>query len=170
MTDLSRVATVLREQARGRRDALEDEWGESPTLPPKSVGPAPVTPSSAREFTDETYPWRADCVVRHGDRVLGVRSGDSWTLPGTTGRRGDDPVRTAVKAVREHTGVECEVTGVAYTQLLEFETETETLPVLRVVFSALPTSDPDQHRSDADWRTTASLVDGEERDLLENSE
>lgn len=168
MTDLATVASVLREQALGRRDALTDEWGESPVLPPADAGQAPVVPETAKEFVAETHAWRAECAVARAGRVLSVRSREAWRLPGAYGRRGDDPANTAVRAVRERTGVDCEVTGVAYTQLLEYDCEDERLPILRAVFRAIPVSDPEEREPGADWRPPASLADGEERDLLEN--
>jgi|GEM_PF-2728111 len=167
MSDLARVASVLREQALGRRDALADEWGESPVLPPADAGPAPLVPETAKEFVAETYAWRVECAVARAGRVLAVRSREAWQLPGAYGRRGDAPAEIVVRAVRERTGVDCEVTGVAYTQLLEFDCEGERLPVLRAVFRAIPVSDPEDHEPGADWRPAASLADGDERDLLE---
>lgn len=55
-------------------------------------------------------------IVFCGKKVLMIRSGVGWSFPKGHAKTGETPVQTAMREVREETGIRCEIIGdVSYT-------------------------------------------------------
>ena len=86
---------------------------------------------------------------------------EEWETPGGAGEPGETPAETARRETREETGVECELTGVLHTRLMEIDLgEPELLPIPVVEFTGRPVGgeelagdDVESHGeiSDLDW-------------------
>ncbi|PSQ45061.1 hypothetical protein BRD15_12775 [Halobacteriales archaeon SW_6_65_15] len=64
---------------------------------------------------------------------------NEWETPGGAGDPGEIPSETARRETREETGVECELTGVLHTRLMEIDLGApERLPIPVVEFTVRP--------------------------------
>ncbi|UPW01902.1 NUDIX domain-containing protein [Halorussus gelatinilyticus] len=147
---------------------VESRWDDVPRLEPLTVEPLPDDeasfPESDDEFFDRFYPYAAGAAVTDDEgRLLCVYSPvrDEWETPGGAGESGERPAETACRETREETGVECELTGVLQTRLMELDLgEPELLPIPVVEFTGrvaggeeLAGDEIDAHGgvSDLDW-------------------
>ena len=121
-------------------------------------------PESTEEFFERFYPYAAGAAVTDDEgRLLCVYSPvrEEWETPGGAGDPGEKPEETAHRETREETGVECELTGVLHTRLMEIDLGApELLPIPIVGFTgrpvggaALTDSEIESHGeiSDLDW-------------------
>lgn len=136
--DDTRTRTMLLARARGRQDALAEEWGERPERPPRSAErdvSSAVPPADVGRFTADAYPWRVDVAVTDdAGRVRLVLDGDDWRLPGGAGSRTETVERVAERHAARAVGADVALTDLLWTQLVEFDYGTVALPALRVVF------------------------------------
>lgn len=148
MADQSR-AEIRREvvdRAENVLSGVESRWDDVPRLDPFTVVPLPdqddAFPESVAEFFDRFYPYAAGAAVTDDEgRLLCVYSPvrEEWETPGGAGDPGEKPEETARRETREETGVECELTGVLHTRLMEIDLGApELLPVPVVEFTARP--------------------------------
>ena len=125
---------------------VESRWDDVPRLDPLTVVPLPnqddAFPDSTGEFFDRFYSYAADAAVTDDEgRLLCVYSPvrEEWETPGGAGDPGERPEETARRETREETGVECELTGVLHTRLMEIDLGApELLPVPVVEFTGRP--------------------------------
>lgn len=131
------VRRALRSRARQVRSELHAEWG---TVPHRE---RVLTADFARPETPaESIPWSAVAlVVDAEDRVLHLRDESHdhlrWEPPGGRGEPDERPVETAVREVREETGVAAAVRELLLTETLCWDHGDEGLyPVAQAVFLA----------------------------------
>ncbi|WP_135854793.1 NUDIX hydrolase [Halorussus salinus] len=169
---VSHHRTEIGREVRARAEevfaGVESRWDDVPRLNPLTVEPLPdddaTFPDSAAAFFDRFYPYAAGAAVTDDEgRLLCVYSPvrDEWETPGGAGESGERPEETARREAREETGVECELTGVLQTRLMELdlgEPELLAIPVVeftgRVVGGeALSGGEIEDHGeiSDLDW-------------------
>lgn len=133
----TRTRTMLLARARGRRDALTEEWGERPERPPRPATDADAThpaPVDVAAFDERAYQWRVDLVVTDdAGRVLLHRDGDAWMLPGGAGDRAETVADAATRYAAPAVGGDPAVRDLLWTQLVEFDYGTVTYPALRAV-------------------------------------
>ncbi len=147
---------------------VESRWDDVPRLDPLTVEPLPdddaTFPDSAEVFFDRFYPYAAGTAVTDDEgRLLCVYSPvrDEWETPGGAGESNERPEETARRETREETGVECELTGVLHTRLMELdlgEPELLAIPVVeftgRVIDGETLSGDEIENHaevSDLDW-------------------
>jgi 8-oxo-dGTP pyrophosphatase MutT (NUDIX family) len=142
-----RERTAVREEVLGHaEDVLADvasQWGDITRLDPLVVEPFPDDdhsfPESADSFLSRFYPYAAGAVVTDEEgRLLCVYSParDEWETPGGAGEPNETPAETARRETREESGVECNLTGVLFVQLMEINLNApETLPIPIISFT-----------------------------------
>jgi len=147
--DDQRRAEIQREVQNRAGEVLagvEFRWDDVPRLDPLGVSPLPgqddAFPESAEEFFERFYRYAAGAAVTDDEgRLLCVYSPvrDEWETSGGAGDPGEIPSETARRETREETGVECELTGVLHTRLMEIDLGApERLPIPVVEFTARP--------------------------------
>jgi len=137
------VEREVRERAEEVFTGVESRWDDVPRLDPLTVEPLPdddaTFPDNAEAFFDRFYPYAAGAAVTDDEgRLLCVYSPvrDEWETPGGAGEADERPAETARRETREETGVECELTGVLQTRLLELDLgEPELLAIPVVEFT-----------------------------------
>ena len=111
-------------------------------LPVEPLSEEDSFPASAEAFHDRFYPYAAGASVVDGEgRLLCVYSParDEWETPGGAGEADEKPAETARRETQEETGIECEITGVLFAQLMELSLDApERLPIPVVGFTARP--------------------------------
>lgn len=125
---------------------VESRWDDVPRLDPLTVTPLPhqddAFPESTGEFFERFYPYAAGAAVTDDEsRLLCVYSPvrEEWETPGGAGDPGERPEETARRETQEETGVECELTGVLHTRLMEVDLGApELLPIPVVEFTGRP--------------------------------
>jgi ADP-ribose pyrophosphatase YjhB (NUDIX family) len=134
--DPTAIRRELRARARRVREGLRERWGAVPhrerTVP---------TDHDPPDHPDDLFPYAAVALVREGGRLLYLRDAShdwqAWEPPGGRGEPGESPADTAVREVREETGVDPEVRGLLLTETLAFDDgDGETYPVAQAVFLA----------------------------------
>lgn len=141
-------ATVREDVLRHAEDVLADvesRWGDITRLDPLFVEPFPDDdhsfPESAGAFVERFYPYAAGAVVTdEEDRLLLVYSParDEWETPGGAGESNETPAETARRETMEESGIECDLTGVLFVQLMEINLDTpETLPIPIISFTGV---------------------------------
>lgn len=139
-------------EARTRRSVDEhverfrEEYGDVPVVEETKRVSAARFRSLARVAL-EGYLNAAAVFVRDSDRLLFHRpvGSKAWTVPGGGWEDGETFVETAVREVREETGIDCEVTGLRFVWLVRYvvgEEESEK-------------SETTAHRADAVWQLNA---------------
>ncbi|WP_170977409.1 NUDIX hydrolase [Halorussus salinisoli] len=162
------IRREVTERAEEVLSGVESRWENVSRLDPLTVEPLShqddAYPHSAAAFFDRFYPYAAGAAVTDDDgQLLCVYSPvrEEWETPGGAGDPGERPTETARRETLEETGVECELTGVLHTRLMEIDLgEPELLPVPiaeftgRVVGGAELTGDDIEDHgeiSDLDW-------------------
>ena len=82
--------------------------------------------------------WSVGAFVHDDGRVLFVRQDDRWFLPGGARVPGESLAAGARREVREETGVEVEITGLAAISEQTFRHGTESVPFYFATFEAVP--------------------------------
>lgn len=106
--------------------------------------------------------WGVGAFVHHEDRVLFVRQDGQWYLPGGIREPGESLEAGARREVREETGVDVEVTGIAALSEQTFQHGGETVDFHFATFEASPggtglADDPGRDGEDietAAWHST----------------
>jgi ADP-ribose pyrophosphatase YjhB (NUDIX family) len=134
--DPETVRRELRARERRVRRELHDRWGPAPHR--RRVLAAPF---DRPETPDDSIPWAAVALVRDGDRVLYLREAShdhlAWEPPGGRGEPGERPAETAVREVREETGVDPAVRDLLATETLAWDHgDAGIYPVAQAVFLA----------------------------------
>lgn len=142
------VAAALRERAESILSTVDDRFGPAPRREPLDY-PAPdhapdTFPSSVEEQLDRLAGIAGAWIADDDGRILCVDVtyvDVPWQTPGGAVEPGDSLPETAGKEVREETGLEVALTGLAYTRIAELEydpevPETPTVPV--AVFTGEP--------------------------------
>ncbi len=114
-------------EARTRRsvdehvDRLRATYGDAPVVEETKRVPSARFRSLARVALDG-YLNGAAAFVRDDGRLLPHRPVDSdrWTAPGGGWEDGETFVETAVREVREETGIDCDVTGLRFVWLVRY--------------------------------------------------
>ncbi|WP_132058214.1 NUDIX hydrolase [Halorussus amylolyticus] len=140
------VRREVLERAEEVLSGVESRWSEVPRLDPLVVSPLPHQepsfPESVEEFFDRFYRYAAGAAVTDdAGRLLCVYSPvrEEWETPGGAGDPGEKPAETARRETHEETGVECELTGVLHTRMMEIDLGApELLPVPVVEFTGRP--------------------------------
>lgn len=170
MDDQTRVEVrrEVIERAESVLSGVESRWDGVPRLDPLTVSPLPhqetAFPESVGEFFDRFYPYAAGAAVTDDEgRLLCVYSPvrEEWETPGGAGDPGETPSETARRETREETGIECELTGVLQTRLMQIDLGVPELLAVPVVEftgrpvggAALAESEVEAHGeiSDLDW-------------------
>jgi ADP-ribose pyrophosphatase YjhB (NUDIX family) len=130
------VRRELRARAEAVRNTLHDRWGAVPHRE-RTVETAHDPPSAPHDL----FRWAAVALVRDGDRLLYLRDESHdwqvWEPPGGRAAADERPAETAVREVREETGVEATVSDLLLTETLGFDYgDGTTYPVLQAVFVA----------------------------------
>ena len=154
-TDLCETPMNQRDRAAVREDVLEhaenvladveSRWGDLNRLDPLFVEPLSDDnhsfPESAEAFLDRFYPYAAGAVVTdEEDQILLVYSParDEWETPGGAGEPNETPAETARRETMEESGIECDLTGVLFVQLMEINLgASETLPIPIISFTGV---------------------------------
>lgn len=90
--------------------------------------------------------WGAGCFVVDGDRILFVREGDAWLVPGGRVESNESPTAAARREVLEETGVSIEITGLGAIaeQTFVHEESDDSFEFYFATFVGAPTdSDPE---------------------------
>lgn len=143
-------AAVREDVLRHTEDVLTDvesRWRDITRLDPLFVEPFPDDdhsfPKSAEAFLDRFYPYAAGAVVTdEEDRLLCVYSParDEWETPGGAGEPNETPAKTARRETIEESGIECNLTGVLFVQLMEINLDaSESLPIPIISFTGVRT-------------------------------
>ena len=82
--------------------------------------------------------WGVGALVLHEGRVLLVREDDQWFLPGGVREPGESLEAGARREVREETGLEVEVTGLAAISEQTFRHDGETVAFRFATYEATP--------------------------------
>lgn len=138
---------AIRDAAWSHTETVIDEararWGTLTRLDPLPVDPlrdGAAFPESLEAFHGNFYPYAAAAVVTDdAGRLLCVYSParDEWETPGGAGEPGERPAETARRETREETGIECEITGVCFVQVMTIDLgPPERLPIPVVSFTA----------------------------------
>lgn len=135
--DHGSVSLELEAMANSIRATLAERWGPAPHVRRTIESPGESFPAAPNEF----FRWVATCVVidRRG-RVLQIRESrfdTDWKLPGGAAIPNERPSETARREVLEVTGIDCDVTGLLGTELLDVVCrDGSPAPVIRPVFVA----------------------------------
>lgn len=140
------IEREVRERAEEVLSGVESRWNDVPRLDPLTVTPLPgqddAFPRSTEAFFDRFYRYAAGAAVTDEEgRLLCVYSParDEWETPGGAGDPGEVPAETARRETLEETGVECELTGVLHTRLMELDLgHPELLAIPVVEFTGRP--------------------------------
>ena len=124
---------------------VESRWGDLTRLDPIFVEPLSDDnhsfPESAEAFLDRFYPYASGAVVTdEEERLLLVYSParDEWETPGGAGEPNETPAETARRETVEESGIECDLTGVLFVQLMEINLDApETLPIPIISFTGV---------------------------------
>lgn len=100
-----------------------------------------VDPGAFARVRDRADRWGVGALVRHAGRVLFVEQDGRWYLPGGIREPGESLEAGARREVREETGVEIEVTGLAAISEQTFSHGDETVAFHFATFEGVP-SDP----------------------------
>jgi ADP-ribose pyrophosphatase YjhB (NUDIX family) len=102
--------------------------------------------------------WGAGCFVVADGRILLVREGDAWLVPGGRVEAGESPVAAARREVLEETGIKVEITGLGAIAEQTFVNETsgETYEFYFATFvgapsAAAPTFDSEPDIDEVAW-------------------
>jgi 8-oxo-dGTP pyrophosphatase MutT (NUDIX family) len=140
------IQQEVQERAEEILSGVESRWDDVPRIDPLTVVPLSnqddTFPDSTEEFFERFYPYAAGAAVTDDEgQLLCVYSParEEWETPGGAGDPGEKPEETARRETREETGVECELTGVLHTRLMQIDLgESELLPVPVVEFTGRP--------------------------------
>ncbi|WP_129116488.1 NUDIX hydrolase [Halegenticoccus tardaugens] len=117
--------------------------------------------------------WGTGALVVHGSRALLVRQDGSWFLPGGMLEPGETPAEGAAREVREETGIEVEIDGLAAISEQTFVSGDDAFRFHFATFDATPattepTEDPGldgEEITAVEWRETIP-ADTYDRELV----
>ncbi|KZN24196.1 hypothetical protein A4G99_07070 [Haladaptatus sp. R4] len=176
------VQSILADRVERHRESLTARWED---VPHRVRDPISVPEYDFPTTPDDIFPWVSVCFVVADGRVLLVQdSGHSsvWEPPGgkgevrRTSKRASDEHReqdeshesyseTARRETREETGIECEITGLLFTETLQFDYgESVLISVLQAGFVARRVGGEIRTTEDAieeaAWLPISDLPDG----------
>lgn len=97
-----------------------------------------VDAESFARWVDAADRWGVGTVVEHDGRVLLVREGDTWLLPGGMCEPGESHAEGAVRETREETGVAVRVVDLAAITVRTFVHGEESVEFYFATFRATP--------------------------------
>ncbi|WP_266075315.1 NUDIX hydrolase [Haladaptatus caseinilyticus] len=158
------LAERMRVEIDDRAERLRNRYGDV-SVCETTVENDPEFFAHGRELAEDGWLGDAGAFVTDGDgRALFIRhpnAPETWGVPGGGHEPGESHTETALREVREETGIECEITGVwcARRKTIVLETDREQrLHALTVHFDARAmetagTSTDDEEVLEAKWFT-----------------